>query len=307
MGGAEPRIMNQGPDGHAASRSSSGPSLLSARVTSVELIRPHDPITQTRAPPTCSRIAVMVSPSPWSRQKCDRSGMTMSLVSVRVMAWVSPVNAVTGRYGRSTKIDLGQGKSLSLGEVNQLALRTGRLVLAGIGPDPHIAVDRGLHVHLSVRVTGERPKRAGLPAGVSLIPLTARLDRRHSQGDGTVCRAPPATICDNPTTRLPTLTHHDERRVVIDSEEIREARRALGRQLAAYREAAGLIQQELAPKIHYGRSTIANVEIGRQRCSRAFWEHCDQVLVADGALIRGYDELKAFTRAQQVDIARRME
>jgi len=94
---------------------------------------------------------------------------------------------------------------------------------------------------------------------------------------------------------------------VIDSEEVREARRGLGRQLAAYREAAGLIQQELAPKIHYGRSTIANVEIGRQRCSRAFWERCDQVLEAGGALIRGYDELKAFTRAQQVDIARRME
>ena len=72
--------------------------------------------------------------------------------------------------------------------------------------------------------------------------------------------------------KIPTLTHHDGRRVVIDSEEIREARRALGRQLAAYREAAGLIQQELALKIHYGRSTIANVEIGRQRCSRAFWE-----------------------------------
>ena len=94
---------------------------------------------------------------------------------------------------------------------------------------------------------------------------------------------------------------------MIDPEAVTEAKRALGRQLAACRDAAGLIQEQLAPLIHYGRSTIANVEIGRQTCSRAFWERCDQALEADGALIRAYEELKALIRQQQADIARRME
>jgi len=58
---------------------------------------------------------------------------------------------------------------------------------------------------------------------------------------------------------------------MIDPEAIAEARRALGRQLAAYREAAGLIQEQLVPLIHYGRSTIASAETGYSTCSRTFW------------------------------------
>ena len=65
---------------------------------------------------------------------------------------------------------------------------------------------------------------------------------------------------------------------MIDPDAINEAKLALGRQLAAYRDAAGLKQQELAPRVHYGRSTIANVETGRQTCSGAFWERCYQEL-----------------------------
>jgi tetratricopeptide (TPR) repeat protein len=94
---------------------------------------------------------------------------------------------------------------------------------------------------------------------------------------------------------------------MIDPEAITEAKQALGRQLAAYRDAAGLKQQELAPKIHYGRSTIANVETGRQTCSRTFWERCDQALNAHGVLLWAYEELKSLTREQQATIARRME
>ena len=44
---------------------------------------------------------------------------------------------------------------------------------------------------------------------------------------------------------------------MIDPEAITEAKRALGRQLAACREAAGFNQHQLAPLIHFGRSTIA--------------------------------------------------
>jgi tetratricopeptide (TPR) repeat protein len=94
---------------------------------------------------------------------------------------------------------------------------------------------------------------------------------------------------------------------MIDPEAITEARRALGRQLAACREAAGLKQQELAPQIHYGRSTIANAEAGRSTCSAAFWERCDEALRAQGALLRAYNEFKALVRQQQAEVARLME
>jgi DNA-binding XRE family transcriptional regulator len=94
---------------------------------------------------------------------------------------------------------------------------------------------------------------------------------------------------------------------MIDPEAIMEARQALGRQLAAFREAAGLKQQDLAPLIHYGRSTIANAETGRSTCSAAFWEQCDAALAAEGALLRAYNEFKGLVRQQQADVARLME
>jgi tetratricopeptide (TPR) repeat protein len=110
---------------------------------------------------------------------------------------------------------------------------------------------------------------------------------------------------------LNTTTQNDlqpnRRTGMIDPEAITEAKRALGRQLAAYRDTAGLNQRQLAPLIHYGRSTIANVETGRQTCSRTFWERCDQALETDGVLIRAYEDLTALIRAQQAEVARRMD
>jgi tetratricopeptide (TPR) repeat protein len=94
---------------------------------------------------------------------------------------------------------------------------------------------------------------------------------------------------------------------MIDPEVVAEAKRALGRQFAAFRDAAGLNQHQLAPRILYGRSTIANVETGRQTCSRTFWERSDQVLAADGALLRAYEELADLIRQQHAATARRLE
>ncbi len=90
---------------------------------------------------------------------------------------------------------------------------------------------------------------------------------------------------------------------MIDPEAITEAKRALGRQLAACRDAAGLNQHQLAPLIHFGRSTIANAETGHSICSRTFWERCDRALQADGALLRGYDDLQALVGTQRAQIA----
>ena len=46
---------------------------------------------------------------------------------------------------------------------------------------------------------------------------------------------------------------------------------ALGRQLAASRRSAGLSQVRLAELTDYSRSTVANVETGRQQAPRDFW------------------------------------
>jgi hypothetical protein len=63
---------------------------------------------------------------------------------------------------------------------------------------------------------------------------------------------------------------------MIDPDAVVEARRLLGRQLAAFRTAAGLNQHQLAEVVHYGRSTIANVKpVGR--ITRLFWERCDHL------------------------------
>jgi transcriptional regulator with XRE-family HTH domain len=89
---------------------------------------------------------------------------------------------------------------------------------------------------------------------------------------------------------------------VIDPNEIVAARCALGRLLAKYRLAAGLNQHELAPHTHYGRSTVANVETGRQNVPRSFWERADAVLHANGMTAQ-YDQLEALVRRQRRELA----
>jgi transcriptional regulator with XRE-family HTH domain len=73
---------------------------------------------------------------------------------------------------------------------------------------------------------------------------------------------------------------------------------ALGAELADYRRAAGYTQAEFAQLTHYSRSTIANVETGRQHVPREFWERADRILRTGGVLATGYDEAEAATRRQ---------
>lgn len=79
-------------------------------------------------------------------------------------------------------------------------------------------------------------------------------------------------------------------------DEITTARAALGQQLALHRKAAGYTQHTFAPLTHYGRSTIANVEAGRQNVPRAFWERCDELLRASGVLVAAYDRMDQLVR-----------
>ncbi|MFB9363596.1 helix-turn-helix domain-containing protein [Actinoplanes nipponensis] len=76
----------------------------------------------------------------------------------------------------------------------------------------------------------------------------------------------------------------------------------LGEELAGRRSAAGYTQRRFAAReeIHYGRSTIANVETGRQRVSRDFWHACDIVLKTGGVLVRKYERINAERAAQRL-------
>jgi len=79
---------------------------------------------------------------------------------------------------------------------------------------------------------------------------------------------------------------------MADPERVAAARGALGRRLASFRVAAGLTQYALAEAVHYTRSTVGNIEVGRQNAPREFWSKCDGLLRAGGALLDGYDQLQ---------------
>ncbi|HUY46050.1 MAG TPA: helix-turn-helix transcriptional regulator [Streptosporangiaceae bacterium] len=91
-----------------------------------------------------------------------------------------------------------------------------------------------------------------------------------------------------------------------EPEAIANARCLLGRQLAACRRVAGLSQAQLAEKTGFSRSTIANVETGRQHAPGEFWESADTAVSAGGSLVSAHEKLeKAARRARagQVQVA----
>jgi hypothetical protein len=51
-----------------------------------------------------------------------------------------------------------------------------------------------------------------------------------------------------------------------------------------WRGPAGLSQTQLAEATEFSRSTVANVETGRQRVPRTFWERADKALRTGGVL-----------------------
>ncbi len=82
------------------------------------------------------------------------------------------------------------------------------------------------------------------------------------------------------------------------------ARRALGERLAELRKAAGYGQVKFAPLVGWSRSTLANVEVGRQHVPRQFWESCERVLpAARGLLVSAYEDIERFRRQQRQTVA----
>lgn len=82
---------------------------------------------------------------------------------------------------------------------------------------------------------------------------------------------------------------------------------ALGQQLAVHRKAAGFTQEMFAAhladreQVFYGRSSVANVERGRQRIGRDFWVACDMALASGGILVAEYDRIMQAIRTQRIE------
>lgn len=85
---------------------------------------------------------------------------------------------------------------------------------------------------------------------------------------------------------------------MAESSTVTGARRALATQLAELRCAANYTQADLASRIGYSRSTVANVEAGHQPASRSFCKQCDRVLDTGGALGAAYDDIEGIVRAR---------
>ncbi|GAA4731368.1 helix-turn-helix domain-containing protein [Phytohabitans rumicis] len=92
---------------------------------------------------------------------------------------------------------------------------------------------------------------------------------------------------------------------MADPPQIRQTRKNLGQRLAELRHAAGLNQHELATAVNYARSTVANIEVGRQNAPAEFWERCDTILNAAGTLRAAYHALCLAQSAHRHDEARR--
>lgn len=93
---------------------------------------------------------------------------------------------------------------------------------------------------------------------------------------------------------------------VRDSGTVESARRTLGLKLAMCRRANGYSQADFASHIDYSRSTVANVETGRQRVPRTFWAAADAALRTGGALTEVNDEIEAAVIRERQDAARRV-
>ncbi len=84
-----------------------------------------------------------------------------------------------------------------------------------------------------------------------------------------------------------------------EPETIAEKRRALGAQLAAFRQAVALTQGQLAKAAFCDRTTVAHIEKGRARADERFWQASDKTVGAQGALLAAFHDLVATKQAHE--------
>lgn len=86
-----------------------------------------------------------------------------------------------------------------------------------------------------------------------------------------------------------------------EPDDIVEIRRALGRQLASFRKAAGLSQADLGRSTAYHRSTVAHIESGTGRADETrFWDTVDKLTHAAGTLVAEFAHLCAAKHAHDM-------
>lgn len=88
----------------------------------------------------------------------------------------------------------------------------------------------------------------------------------------------------------------------MPTDAVAAAREAMGRQLRDLRVSAHLTQQELADLLGYSRPRVAGAEKG-ESCALLFWQGCDKVLNASGALLARYREVEALRQQEAEDAA----
>ncbi len=84
-----------------------------------------------------------------------------------------------------------------------------------------------------------------------------------------------------------------------------QRQRRLGQGLAEWRKLAGLNQAQLARRLRYDRTTVAHAERGAQIPAEEFWQACDQVLTADGALLHLYQAVQEAKKRRAEDATAR--
>ncbi|MGH3939591.1 MAG: helix-turn-helix domain-containing protein [Pseudonocardiaceae bacterium] len=84
--------------------------------------------------------------------------------------------------------------------------------------------------------------------------------------------------------------------MIQEPPELTAMRLALGQQLASLREARGKVQQQIARRTGYSRSSVAKAEAGSQLMSPEFWQTADDLLEAKGELLASYERVR---RAKQ--------
>src|SRR6266498_2281263 len=90
---------------------------------------------------------------------------------------------------------------------------------------------------------------------------------------------------------------------MIDPEAITEAKRALGVSSRPAGKLPGSISTSSRRSSTSAAAPSPNAETGYSTCSRTFWERCDGAVQADGALLRGYDDLQALVHTQRAQVA----
>jgi len=88
---------------------------------------------------------------------------------------------------------------------------------------------------------------------------------------------------------------------------ITAASKAQAAQLKALRDEAGLTQEQLARRVDFSRSTVANAEGGHLKASGGFWQRADKVLNGNGVLVARYREMQDAIRRHTELLVRRVE